>query len=238
MTRLLDPVLAGRRVLLVVAVEAEANAVRRGLEQRPAQPAPRWARVELNHRFDMIVSGVGKANAAGATAHALDPMRHAVVLNLGVAGALPREPAALDLGAVILGTRSTFADEGMHVPGQHGFRSLAQMGFAPLPDPADGMSVHADPALLEALAPVAAARAAIATVSTCSACDALAAEMVRRTGAEAEAMEGAAVGTSAQALGLRFLEIRAISNTTGDRDAQRWDISAALDSLARVAAAL
>jgi futalosine hydrolase len=44
-------------------------------------------------------------------------------------------------------------------------------------------------------------------------------------------MEGAAVVHAARLAGLLAIEIRAISNTTGNRDAQQWDLGLALDNL-------
>ncbi len=237
----LDAILSGRRALIVVAVSAEANALRRGLGLPETTHTPDWARHELNDRFDLVVGGVGKSNAAGATARTLDPMRHACVLNLGIAGALPAHESPA-IGSLVLGSRAVLADEGMRTPGDDGFRTLAQMGFAPI-DPdnnGDGMGVDADPSLLDALrlADTAAMVGPIATVSTCSANDALADEIAHRTGAIAEAMEGAAVATVANTLGVRFLEARTISNATGDRAQQRWDIAAALATLTRFVALL
>jgi futalosine hydrolase len=238
-TRALDAILAGRRALLVVAVDAEANAIRRGLGL-PDHPHAPWSRTEINECFDLVVTGVGKSNAAGGTARTLDPIRHAAVLNLGIAGALPRESAPpLPIGSTIAATRSILADEGMLAPS--GFASLAQMGFAPIASAehgSDGMSVTVHGPLLDALAPLVDATGPIATVSTCSANDGLAHDTAQRTGALAEAMEGAAVGTVALALGVPFLELRAISNTTGDRERQEWNIRAAFDALSRVASML
>jgi futalosine hydrolase len=233
----LDATLSGRRALLVVAVNAEANALRRGLGLSEASHPSEWTRHELNERFDLVVSGVGKSNAAGAAARGLDPMRHACVLNFGIAGALLSADHTTPIGTLVLASRSVLADEGMRTPDADGFRSLAQMGFAPInatgPGSGDGMGVDADPALLDALRTRDATIGPIATVSTCSACDALAEEIAHRTGAVAEAMEGAAVATVANALGVRFLEVRAISNTTGDRARQQWNIAAALETLTR-----
>ena len=52
-----------------------------------------------------------------------------------------------------------------------------------------------------------------------------------RTGCLCEAMEGAAVVHAARIAGLPAIEIRAISNTTGNRDAQQWDLELALTNL-------
>ena len=47
----------------------------------------------------------------------------------------------------------------------------------------------------------------------------------------AEAMEGAATVHAARRLRTPALEIRAISNTTGDRGAQTWDLPQGLSAL-------
>ena len=44
-------------------------------------------------------------------------------------------------------------------------------------------------------------------------------------------MEGAAVVHTANRLGAPAIEIRSISNTTGERDAQQWNIDLALSNL-------
>jgi nucleoside phosphorylase len=44
-------------------------------------------------------------------------------------------------------------------------------------------------------------------------------------------MEGAAVVHAARRQRVPAIELRVISNTTGDREGQRWDLSAALTAL-------
>jgi len=73
----------------------------------------------------------------------------------------------------------------------------------------------------------------IATVATCSGTDLQAQQVARRTRAIAEAMEGAAVVHAARRLGVPAIEIRTISNTTGDREQQQWNLEGALAALAR-----
>ena len=74
-------------------------------------------------------------------------------------------------------------------------------------------------------------RGPIATVATCSGSDEAAREVVQRTGAVAEAMEGAAVVHAAHRLGVGPIELRTISNTTGDRQQQVWRLDDALAAL-------
>ena len=105
--------------MLAVAAPAEARAVLAGLGG-PVEYADRpWETHALGPRLDLVVTGVGKTNAAAAVARAVDAARHAAVLSVGVAGALPTEKpgAGLELGAVVLASESVYADEGLLGPG-------------------------------------------------------------------------------------------------------------------------
>jgi futalosine hydrolase len=94
----------------------------------------------------------------------------------------------------------------------------------------EGNAVPVDERLLERLADEF-AMGPIATVATCSGTDAAALEVVRRTGAVAEAMEGAAVVHAARRLNVPAIELRTISNTTGERGRQMWDLARGLAAL-------
>lgn len=226
-------------MLLVVAAPAEAGAVRAGLGLPQVSPlvSPNWywPLLALGADIDLLETGVGKTNSAAAVAKRLEPARHGVVLNLGIAGALPGVDRP-SLGDSILATSSVYADEGILTPA--GFQSITEMGF-PL-GPFEGLAVPGTPDLLAALRPLATRAGPIATVSTCSGTDALAHEVARRTGAIAEGMEGAAIAHTLARLSptIAFAEMRIISNTTGDRAAQQWDIRGALDRLAELVASL
>jgi len=201
------------RLLIVTAVEGEARAI---------------APVDGAH---VIVSGLGRTNAAAATTEAL--VRHNngdsrkridAVISAGLAGVLPG--GELKLGDCVIASQCIYVEEGLISP--TGFADMAGLGF-PLGDFA-GNAVPVDERLLEALSEIFPI-GPIATVATCSGTDAAAAEAVRRTGAVAEAMEGAAVVHAARRLGVPAIELRAISNTTGDRRRQQWDIPGALQAL-------
>lgn len=209
------------RILFVTAAPKEAAAIA-GVFDAPA-PAP-WRPVELAPWLDLVVSGVGKSNAAGATARFANPERHAYVLNVGIAGVLPG--GNLKLLDAVVGRRSVFADEG--VATSSGFTPMSGCGFPP-GAPENGDGVPADERLI--LACGVTVVGAIATVSTCSGTDRLAAEVAARTGAAAEAMEGGAAGLAAWRAGLGFAEVRIISNTTGERTGQVWDLAGALAAL-------
>jgi futalosine hydrolase len=214
----------GRKVLVAIAAEVEARAVLAGLGASADVIHP-WRLLPVGPRIDLVLTGVGKAAAAGAVARVLDPALHSLVLSVGIAGSYGPAP----LCAVVGATESVFADEGVQTPA--GFIDLASLGFPPVDH---GMSVRIGEAVVNALTPHCTLIGAVATVSTCSGTDDLAASLQRRTGAIAEAMEGAAVGLVAHNLGVPFGELRTISNTTGDRAGQVWQLKDALAALSRV----
>jgi futalosine hydrolase len=111
-----------------------------------------------------------------------------------------------------------------------GYESVAQMGF-PINEQDGGMRFLCDQRLVECCRRVGARPGPIATVSICSGTDAIAREIAGRTGALAESMEGAALALVAHRWGLPMTELRAMSNLTGDRAEQQWDIPRALSNL-------
>lgn len=210
------------RVLLVVASPIEARAILNGSELSP------WTPHAVFPGLDVLMTGIGKANAAGAVGRCLDATKYDLVVNAGIAGTL----AALPIRSTVVATFSIFADEGIQTPTS--FLDCSAMGF-PLGD-FEGSAVPASPAALAWLRGFLehATFAPIATVSTCSGTDTLAAAIRGRTGAVAEAMEGAAIALVCKRLAVSFVELRIISNTTGDRARQQWDIKGALAELASV----
>lgn len=230
----------GKRCLIAAASGLEAAAILRGLGATGlAELSPQWLSISVSDRFDVVVTGVGKANAAGGMARAFDAQRHALVLSVGIGGMLADR---LAIGLCVLGQHSVYADEGVPLP-DGGFQDVASLGFPPNAGTgaAASIGVPATALVAGALRGVCDAEGVIATVSECSGTDSRAAEVRRRTGAEVEAMEGAAVGFSVQRLGegrCGFAEVRVVSNTTGDRPKQRWDIRTALARLETFASTL
>ena len=196
------------RCLIVTAVDAEAEA----LASIPDSV--------------VVAGGIGRTNAAAATTEAvLTRGPFDLVISAGIAGMLPG--VELELGDILVAEACVYAEEGLLT--QDAFLDIQAMGFS-LGD-FDGNAVPIDPDLLDRL-PEAIRIGRIATVATCSGSDLQADLVARRTSAVAEAMEGAAVVHAARRLGVPAIEVRAISNTTGDRDRQHWDIKSALASLA------
>ncbi len=186
------------RLLIVTAVAAERDAI----ATRPG--------------LQVIVGGVGPAEAAAATARALGAGSYDRVISAGIGGGFPGAP----LGSVVAADSIVFADLGAETP--EGFAPIETLGF--------GRSQYdVDPGVYGRLGvPV----GTILTVSTVTGSAATAAELrTRYPGALAEAMEGAGVAAAAVSAGVAFGEIRAISNAVGPRDRSSWQIGPALAAL-------
>lgn len=181
-----------------------------------------------------LALGVGKV-AAVATLYSylpiLEQRRHVrAVLLFGVAGAYPprhrsqRPPLAI--GDVCIVGSDRLGDEGVETP--NGFRTLNELGLG------DAGPFPANPKM----AAEAAERLGVpvvrgVTVSTCSGTETASQRLAARSGADVETMEGAAVAYVCRQRELPLLQVRAISNWTGDRDRGEWDLGAAVDAVQR-----
>ena len=194
----------------MTAVDAEADAVGR----------PKGTFV--------VAGGIGRTNAALSTMSALlsDGPFHWIV-NIGVAGAC--KESGLNIGDVVVGSESVYMEEGIQTP--DGFQTIDAMGFSL--GKFEGNKVPADAWMLEQLESIG-TKGPIATVATCSGTDELAQQVLERTGAIAESMEGAAILHVANQMNTPAIEIRVISNTTGNRNKQVWDLPLALQKLSAV----
>ncbi|MFJ3218328.1 futalosine hydrolase [Kitasatospora sp. NPDC086801] len=220
------------RLLVVVAVPAEAEAVLRGLPG-PATVLPlpggalhRAAGVPV----DVLAGGVGPAAAAAAASAALGAPggRYGLAVSAGIAGGFaPYAP----VGATVLADAIVTADLGAETP--EGFADVTELGF--------GTVRHTPPPAAVALAARAlgAATGPVLTVSTVTgSAERAAALAARHPGALAEAMEGFGVAEAAARHGVPVLELRTVSNPVGPRDRAAWRIGEALAALERAFAAL
>lgn len=170
----------------------------------------------------VVLLGTGKAAAAAALGRVLVERAPTQVVVFGVAGAYPG--SGLSVGDVCLVGEDRLADDG--VLDERGFRDLAAMELGdPGPFRADVEATTQVAGLLGV--PIVGG----ATVSTCSATDTASAELAARTGADVETMEGAAIGLACAAASVPWVQLRAISNMTGNRESAGWDFERAIDRL-------
>lgn len=171
--------------------------------------------------------GVGKAAAAASLAARLarEPWPAGVLL-FGIAGAVPDRLAGrqtgLAIGDVVVVASDRFADEGVETP--KGWLDLADLGFG---------STGPFAASAELVAATGLPIVDAGTVSTCSGTDARASVLWQRCGTVLESMEGAAVAMVCATFGVPWLQVRGISNWTGDRDRAEWDAGRAAAAVQR-----
>jgi futalosine hydrolase len=166
--------------------------------------------------------GVGKTEAALHLVPALIAKPADLVVSFGIAGAYPG--GGLDVGDVCIVTQERFADEGVETP--DGFLSIDDLGLG------DGGPYHAHVELSRRLAELLDVReVGGATVSTCSGTDEHSDALFARTGAAVETMEGAVVARVCEELRIPWVQLRAVSNRTGNRKSGGWNIEAALEAL-------
>ena len=190
------------KVLIATAVTAERDAVVAGLAGRAD--------------FDVVTIGVGPAMAAAATALRLAAGRYDLVVSAGVAGGIPGRAG---IGDVVIATRSIAADLGADSP--DGFLPISRLGFGDEVIDTYPVLKHPD-----------AVMGSVLTVSTVTGTAPDVEALARRCpDAVAEAMEGFGVGTAARLTGVRFAELRTISNLVGPRDRTAWRLTEALAAL-------
>lgn len=210
------------RILVVTAVEAERDAVLRGLAGATSG-VPSAA-------IDAIAAGVGPASAAASTAVALARAAapYDLVISAGIGGGFPGRAA---IGTLVLADRIVSADLGAETPEAPGFLSVDDLGFGSARAEVDlAWNVRLLAVLQRAeLAPLHAPIITVSSATGTAATAELRAKLV--PGAASEGMEGFGVATAAAQQGIPVTELRAISNAVGPRDRSAWRIGEALQAL-------
>lgn len=190
-----------------------------------------------NLRVVLCTCGVGKINAAAATAAMIERCRPRLVINTGCAGAYPG--SGLSIGDLAVASEEILGDEG--VVTSTGWKDLR---FMALPSLVHGSRQYFNEIPLSRLAAekamqladycgVKLVRGRFVTVSTCSGSRQRGEEMIRQFRAIGENMEGGAVALTCLRYGIDCLEIRGISNQVEERDMKRWDIPRAVEAAQR-----
>ncbi len=226
-------------ILLCVAAPAECHRVLAAFDAcGPTTPGSRSTLIPATGDapgVELLATGVGPTSAGVSAARSLALAPASAVVSLGIAGAYPG--SGVSLLQTVCSTRSILAGEGRAEA--DAFVGLAGIGFGPFAGGEHGVDwADTSPEVVDRLRLRFDASGPIATVSAVSGTDPLAAELADRTGALAEAMEGAAVHLACQRQATPFAEVRVISNTVGDRDRHPWRLGEALDRLGPLARAV
>ncbi|WP_028608454.1 futalosine hydrolase [Paenibacillus harenae] len=209
------------RVLIVTAVDAEKEAVLRGLQGTGG--------------IDVIAAGVGPASAAAETAAMLAQHGpgYGLVISAGIGGGFA---GRADIGSIVVSDAIHAADLGAET--QDGFLSVDELGFGTA---RAAVSEDWSSALYAAIqaAGMPVCLGPVLTVSTATGSAGTAAALAKRIpGAAAEGMEGYGVAVAASKRGIPAVELRAISNAVGPRDRAAWRIGDALSALETACQAL
>lgn len=208
-----------QRVLIMTAVEAEREAVRRGIGTAP--------------NIEVHLAGVGPASAAARTAALLAKASYDLVISAGIAGGFP---GIANMGSIVVANTIIAADLGAETA--EGFISVDKLGFGSSRAVTERNWVERYVNTLNAAGHDAIA-GDILTLSTVTGTAATAAELLEREpDAAAEAMEGFGVATAAREFGIAFQEIRTISNAIGPRDRSSWRLKEALTALEAASSSL
>ncbi len=218
-------------VLVVSATRGEQEAIEAALvaPREDSSGGRRFLRGDLGGRAaGLLATGVGKTNAGLALGAVLARWDVRLLLGVGVGGAYAG--TGLDVGGVAVATAECYGDEG--VEASDGFRGMEETGL-PLWEGPGGPLFNRFPvdpdvaAGLLAAAGGAGVAGAFVTVSTVTGTVERARWLASRFGGVCETMEGAAYAHAAVARGIRYGEVRGVSNLVGPRDRGSWRVAEA-----------
>lgn len=173
------------------------------------------------HTISVLVSGVGSyATLYSLTKYCLQH-KPDLIVHAGICGTFTNTP----IGTVVQVVSDCFADVGVYE--QQGFRTLFDMNLAdadlyPFTQGRLVLMSHTVPFLPQVHG---------VTVNTITSTPLQLSELIRTYNPHIESMEGAAAHYVALQEHIPCIHIRAISNTVGDRNKERWDIQGAIANL-------
>lgn len=221
--------------MLIVAT-ATSNEMKAALGFADAPVVEQGEAVEFEYggyQLLLTVTGVGMVNAAMAAGRQLGRPGVTGVLNLGIAGAYLLNE--FPLGSSAYAWRETWPEYGLLQengsvdPKAIGF-AQGQVGGKAVWDRINLTPVN-DAETMNLSLPEGCARASSVSVNSVTGSPLRAGWLKMACSADIENMEGFALAFATMQKGLPFLEVRTISNMVGSREAEDWDLKAALGAL-------
>ena len=189
---------------------------------------PRASFAHGPHDVDILVTGVGMTATAAWSARVLAKQSYDLAVNLGVCGSFdPAYPP----GTVVNVMTDCFPELGAEDGEQ--FLTLQELGLLRPDDPSDGRLVNRfiPPHTAIGILP----RVNGVTVNTVHGNEDSIARVVERVKPDVESMEGAAFMYACLVSGVRFAQVRAVSNMVEKRNRAAWKLAEAVDALNDVA---
>jgi futalosine hydrolase len=171
------------------------------------------------HLVDVLVSGVGMVATAAQTSRTLAITGYDFAFNFGVCGSFDRR---FSPGAVVHVTCDALSELGAE-DGER-FISMEELGLIP-----STCIVNSSPPLNEALATLPTVSGI--TVNTVHGHEPTIAMVKRRLQPQIESMEGAAFAYACSVAGVRYAQVRAVSNVVERRNRAAWQMELAIRNL-------
>ncbi len=220
-------------ILLLAAAPIETVLIRQQLQSNgntETFPYLTFAGYTGGSKLLLAHGGIGAATMAIQATRLLShcPIRKLILFGCG--GAYPG--SNLCLGDIALACSETFGDLGSQ--STDGFIPLQKMGIPLQPEftPPAEQTFKLSSELLDWAATILpqAKSGPFVTVNCCSANEELSQQLRYRTGGICENMEGAAIAQLCELMNIPMLELRGISNPTGTRDSNQWNLKLGAES--------
>ena len=215
-------------LLVVAATAKEIDPITRSLGFKLAHPL-RPDIAALNKEISFLVTGVGQMQTAFWLSKILASEKYNAVLNVGIAGSFTdRYPPC----SIVRVKEEILADLGAE--DNERYNDLFEMRLL---DP-DQLPFHDGKLVNDTITIFEKHLSSTPSVRSITVNKALSREqsispLIKRYSPDIVNMEGAAVFYSCILNGIPFQEIRAISDIVGPREAARWDVKGAIESLAK-----
>ncbi|MBI5846385.1 MAG: futalosine hydrolase [Nitrospirae bacterium] len=229
---------------IIVSVSAEAGMLCRDLRGKTGVTGHYFKGSLSGKRIVLMISGMGKVNAAHAATSLIHEFSPAVVMNIGIGGAYPS--SGMKTGDVAIAEKEIYGDEGVLL--KDGFHGIDLIG---IPLVKKGRKNYFNEFLIDRKLAIKAVKAAqlithhssritvkkgtFLTLSTCTGTKKRALELERRFSAICENMEGAAIAHICTLYDVPMIEMRGISNMAGVRDRAAWHVPLAAENCQKAA---
>jgi len=217
------------RVLLVAATDFELAPLVSRLTPAPHSSGRLRAFTHASHHVDILTTGIGMIATAAWCARVLAQQRYELAVNLGVCGSFH---AAYPPGAVVNVMTDCVPELGAEDDEQ--FLTMQDLG---LPGPDDppfrgGRLVNPETPPNQVIGGLRAVSGV--TVNTVHGNPRSIARVVERFAPDVESMEGAAFMYACLVSGVRFAQVRAVSNMVEKRNREAWKLEEAIGALIEV----